>query len=106
MRKPFELLNIEDNQDWHQWEILDEANAAIAQDAAANDAERIDFARLMRQANESIERIQTEYDKIKMLLMGCSDGNCPYRKALYGSKGMHTNGGCHCVKEARKHLGL
>lgn len=30
-------------------------------------------------------------------LGGCSDGNC----CIVRPQGMHTNGGCHCVNEAR-----
>ena len=33
-------------------------------------------------------------------IQGCSDGNCIFQD---NRKGMHTNGGCQCERELRRH---
>ena len=33
-------------------------------------------------------------------ITGCTDGNCIF---VDNSKGMHTNGGCQCERELRRH---
>jgi hypothetical protein len=33
-------------------------------------------------------------------ITGCSDGGCIFQD---NSKGMHTNGGCQCERELRRH---
>ena len=47
-----------------------------------------------------------EYRRIVSARGGCTDGNCRIRKPT----GMHTNGGCQCVKRGSKvtvnHWGL
>lgn len=41
----------------------------------------------------------TNLDKLKSAT--CSDGNCIFKVTPEMRKGMHTNGGCKCIDEAR-----
>jgi hypothetical protein len=44
--------------------------------------------------DEKIKQLSKQYDDIANLLGGCGDGGC----VIVKPKGMHTNGGCHCVR--------
>lgn len=57
--------------------------------------------------NEQEKPAEVEASALDALVMryrpgmtGCTDGNCIFQD---NSKGMHTNGGCQCEKELRRH---
>jgi hypothetical protein len=51
-----------------------------------------------REAGDGVNAAFAKYDALIGSLEGCTDGGCVIRPP----KGMHTNGGCRCVRHAMK----
>lgn len=64
--------------------------ATLAQVAAPSPA--------AREAGDGVSAAFAKYDALIGSLEGCTDGGCVIRPP----KGMHTNGGCRCVRHAMK----
>lgn len=47
--------------------------------------------------NPTLQEAIVEYDRVRDILGGCTDGGCVVKKP----KGMHTNGGCKCATDSR-----
>lgn len=51
---------------------------------------------VMRDADERMEQLLADYDKVANFVGGCSDGWC---YVTGKANGMHTNGGCSCYED-------